>query len=138
MVKPRVPPVKQVNLYQKGFKSRKITPSTPSQGPGILVPPHTGTVVCLKTLVPQTGKAVEGVCPGVEQDWPATKALKQIRKVAVSTNFIYSGPVNSLLEHANIKNAAREANKLFVKHSQPFSGRNFAKCRDFDFVMYYN
>jgi hypothetical protein len=95
-------------------------------------------VVCLKTLVPQTGKAVEGVCPGVEQDWPATKALKQIRKVAVSTSFIYSGPVNSLLEHANIKNAAREANKLFAKHSKLFQAEILQNAGISILVMYYN
>ncbi|HEY0678902.1 MAG TPA: hypothetical protein VGD17_11490 [Chitinophagaceae bacterium] len=33
-------------------------------GEGSDVPPHSGTVFCVNTLVPQTGKAVEGVWPG--------------------------------------------------------------------------
>ena len=37
------------------------------QGVGNLVPPHSGTEVCVKKLVPHTGKAVVGFWPSVVQ-----------------------------------------------------------------------
>ena len=56
--KPNVPLLKQLNLYQKGFLSEKGVLG--QGGAGIERPPQKGTVVCEKTVVPQTGKAVDG------------------------------------------------------------------------------
>ena len=66
--KPNVPPAKQVNLYQNGFLSEKGPLG--QDGAGTERTPQNGTVVCEKTVVPQTGNAVDGFCPSVVQVWP--------------------------------------------------------------------
>ena len=54
-----MPDWKQVNLYQNGFLSE--IGSVEQAGEGNLIPPQTGTVFCVNTLVPHTGKAVYGL-----------------------------------------------------------------------------
>jgi hypothetical protein len=75
--KPNVPVAKQVNLYQNGFLSEKGPRG--QGGAGMLLPPQNGTVVCEKTEVPQTGKAVAGFCPSAVQicDFPCASIEKQ-------------------------------------------------------------
>jgi hypothetical protein len=46
-----------------------------------------GTVVCWKTLVPQTGKAVAGVCPGVVQ--VCAPAMAAMTKSAVIKKIVF-------------------------------------------------
>ena len=67
MVNPRVPVVKQVNLYQKGLRSPYAALSFSQPGTGIERPPQAGTVCCVKVDVPHTGKAVPGFCPKLVQ-----------------------------------------------------------------------
>ena len=42
-----------------------------------------GTVVCWKTEVPQTGKAVEGVCPGVVQVCAEACVNPEIKQISI-------------------------------------------------------
>ena len=58
-----MPASKQVNLYQKAFLS-VMGPLFLHLGVGNGIPVHKGTVVCVNTLVPQTGNALYGFCPG--------------------------------------------------------------------------
>ena len=84
-MKPNVPDVKQVNLYQNGFISVK---GSVLHGPGIVLPPQYGTVLWLKVAIPHTGKAVEGVCPGVVQTWEFPCRLTKKIKTIASINFL--------------------------------------------------
>lgn len=43
-----------------------------------------GTFVCENTDVPQTGNAVDGVCPNVVQGWAATENDK--KNIAANSN----------------------------------------------------
>ena len=49
-----------------------------------------GTMVCLKVLVPQTGKAVEGVWPGLVQGWAAANKEQVKASKVVRISFINS------------------------------------------------
>jgi len=52
--------------------------------------PHIGTVVCLNVVVPQTGKAVEGVWPGAVQGWPASIETIKTKDRVIANDFINS------------------------------------------------
>ena len=87
--KPNVPPAKQVNLYQKGFLSENG--ALGQGGAGIERPPQNGTVVCANTVVPQTGKAVDGFCPSVVQVWALLCIIIEKQKtISVSIFLIIS------------------------------------------------
>ena len=64
ITKPNVPLEKQVNLYQYGFLSLN---TDPEHWVGTSVLPQIPTLPWLNVVVPQTGKAVAGVCPSVVQ-----------------------------------------------------------------------
>jgi hypothetical protein len=60
-----------------------------------------GTVVCWKTLVPHTGKAVAGVWPAVVQGWALAKKPEKIRMVKNSF-LIMAACLGFVLELTNI------------------------------------
>ena len=113
ILKPSVPDSKQVNLYQKGFTSVKILEA--QVGAGRERPPQIGTLLWAKVLVPQTGKAVDGFCPGVVQVCaPRLPKMTAIKK-AVKNIFMNSGSAFWSNEHANICNAAYGLYKTLIK-----------------------
>jgi len=46
-------------------------------GEGTTLPPQIGTLLCVKVLVPQTGNAVEGFCPGALQGVTVCETAKE-------------------------------------------------------------
>lgn len=71
-------------MYQKGLMS--VSRSPPQLLKGIFRPPQSGTEVCENVLVPQTGKAVEGFCPGVVQTDCAQEA--EVKKSSATNKTI--------------------------------------------------
>ena len=92
--KPNVPPVKQVNLYQKGFLSENG--ALGQGGDGIERPPQYGTVVCENMVVPQTGKAVDGFCPNVVQVWALPCIIIEKQKAKTISTFLIISAVKLL------------------------------------------
>src|SRR6478609_5903762 len=88
---------------------------------GILLPPQAGTEVCVKNVVPQTGKAENGFCPKVVQacDQALVVSTLKINKknMSLPTNRINVKVFHSIVgsgwffqENVNIK---READATF-------------------------
>ena len=56
------------------------------------LPPQRGTLLWVKVLVPQTGKAVDGFCPGAVQGVCAqVPENNRVNIIAVSIDFIVRG-----------------------------------------------
>lgn len=89
ITKPKVPALKQVNLYQNGFLS---VSGVGLQGPGTCLSPQIGTEIMLKVSVPHTGKAVPGFWPKVvqvicEKPFPAKQTISiKIKNRLVNIN----------------------------------------------------
>lgn len=75
-----------MNLYQKGLISVSVSEQE-ALATGLL--PQVGTADCVNTLVPHTGNAVPGFCPGVVQIVCAIvlPAVTKVSKIQVN-NFI--------------------------------------------------
>jgi hypothetical protein len=87
ILKARVPVWKQVNLYQNGLISER-RPGL-QEGELIPLPPHNGTLFWVKVEFPQTGKAVDGFCPGAVQGvWAVRQVQNRTRERQVSKNFM--------------------------------------------------
>jgi len=103
ILKPSVPDWKQVNLYQYGLTS--VTSAQLLVGTDL--PPQSGTLACEKVLVPQTGKAVDGFCPGAVQVCASRPVQNITMYIAVRRNLIVLVvPISLVIEQANILNAA--------------------------------
>ena len=104
-----------MNLYQKGFLLAYLAPSLPEQ-PGTYrsLELHIATLLCSKTVVPQTGKAVEGVCPEVVQGWAQTAEANNRRKMTkMKFALIIFSDWQSLLTRKNIVSLQREETILY-------------------------
>ena len=64
-----------------------MAPSPVHPGTYKLVVLHRGTVTCVKVVVPQTGKAVEGVCPRLVQGCAVIFMTLKVKKISSVINF---------------------------------------------------
>ena len=113
MVKPNVPDLKQVNLYQKGFTSR-MPPELRQVGEGKGCPSHKGTVACVNTLVPQTGKALDGFCPGPSQPACAHEEPNDNNNIKSSKAFFMSKKSFGCFSAGKILIESRKRNLKFT------------------------